>query len=113
LLRWQTLRPAPEELTGTYTQNAPCKGDGTDPAESLVRISPESIDSKISACKFQDVKQDGTQIDARLECHFPSGPPMSDVSFTMKQNNTVSFIDRDKNYQATLYRCPKRTGSSR
>jgi hypothetical protein len=35
--------PAPEDLTGSYTQNAPCKSDGTDPADILVRISPEGI----------------------------------------------------------------------
>jgi hypothetical protein len=104
--------PAPDELTGTYTQNAPCKGDGTDPAEVQVRISRNRIDSKVSVCTFQDIKQVGPQIDARLQCHFPSGPLIGDVSFTIKPDDTVSLIDKEKNYQAILYRCSKRTWSS-
>ena len=73
--------PAPEELTGTYTQNAPCKGDGTGQANILVKISPEKIVSKVSACTFQHVRQDGTKMDARLECRFPTGPLIGEVSF--------------------------------
>jgi ABC-type multidrug transport system fused ATPase/permease subunit len=104
--------PVPDELAGTYTQNVPCKGDGTDRAELQVTISSERIDSKISVCTFQKVKQDGSQIDAQLECRFPSGPLIGNVTFNIKPNNTVAFVDRDKNYQSTLYRCSKRTGSS-
>jgi len=25
----------------------------------------------------------------------------------LKPNNTIDFVDRDKTYTATLYRCPK------
>ena len=32
---------------------------------------------------------------------------MGDITFTMKPNNTIDFVDRDKTYTATLYRCPK------
>ncbi len=99
-------------LTGTYTQNVPCKGDGSDSAELQVTISPQRIDSKISVCMFLDVKQHGSRIDAYVECRFPSGPLVGNISFTMKPNNTVAFTDKDRDYQAVLYRCSKQTESS-
>lgn len=94
-------------LTGSYTQNVPCKGDGSDAAEVQVKISPQEIDSKVGVCTFLDTKQDGTSIDAHVECHFPAGPLMGDITFTMQPDNTIKFIDRDQNYRAVLYRCPK------
>jgi hypothetical protein len=32
---------------------------------------------------------------------------MGDITFTLKPNKTIDFVDRDKTYTATLYRCPK------
>jgi len=31
---------------------------------------------------------------------------MGDITFTKKTNGTIYFVDRDKTYTATLYRCP-------
>ena len=36
-------------LTGDYTQNVPCKGDGTDARDLKVKISPQQIDSKVAS----------------------------------------------------------------
>ncbi len=94
-------------LTGSYTQNVPCKGDGTDPPELQVKISPQQIDSKVGVCTFLDKKQDGKTINAHVECKFPAGPLMGDVSFTVQPDNTIKFLDRDQNYRVVLYRCPK------
>jgi hypothetical protein len=101
--------PLPDDfwLLGNYTQNKPCKGDGTDAAELKVKISTEEIDSKVGICKFLDAKPDGNRINTHVECQFPAGPLMGDITFTMKPNNTIDFVDRDKTYTATLYRCPK------
>ena len=33
-------------LFGEFTQNVPCKGDGSDPAELKARISPDQIEAK-------------------------------------------------------------------
>jgi hypothetical protein len=94
-------------LLGNYTQNKPCKGDGSDAAELKVKISTEEINSKVGICKFLDAKPDGNRINTHVECQFPAGPLMGDITFTMKPNNTIDFVDRDKTYTATLYRCPK------
>jgi hypothetical protein len=94
-------------LIGNYTQNVPCKGDGTDPEELKVKVTTEQIDSKVGVCKFLDAKPDGMGVNTHVECQFPAGPLMGDITFTRKPNGTIDFVDRDKTYTATLYRCPK------
>jgi len=93
-------------LTGRYTQNVPCKGDGSDPSEVTVRISPQEIDSNVGVCTFLGTKRDGSSINAHVECKFLTGPLMGDVTFRMRPDHTVEFMDRDKTYSAVLYRCP-------
>jgi hypothetical protein len=94
-------------LIGDFTQNVPCKGDGNDPVEAKVKISTDQIDSKVGVCKFLDATPDGKRVSTHVECQFPAGPLMGDITFTLKPNNTIDFVDRDKTYTATLYRCPK------
>lgn len=94
-------------LTGNYTQNVACKGDGSDPAAAKVTISPEEIVSNVGVCTILDKKQDGQSISAHVECKLAGGPLMGDVTFTLRPDNTVEFIDRDMTYKAVLYRCPR------
>src|SRR5271170_5659616 len=49
-------------LLGNYTQNVPCKGDGSDPAEVRVKISTQEIDSKVGVCTFLDTTEDGKSV---------------------------------------------------
>ncbi|HEY2531020.1 MAG TPA: hypothetical protein VGJ20_24325 [Xanthobacteraceae bacterium] len=93
-------------LVGTYTQNVPCKGDGTDPAALQVKISPQEIVSNIGVCTILDTKRDNNSITAHVECKFPAGPLVGDITFTMRPDHTVGFVDRDKTYNAVLHRCP-------
>jgi hypothetical protein len=94
-------------LVGDFTQNLPCKGDGSDPAEAKVKIVSDQIVSKVGICKFLNAKLEGKRLKATMECQFPAGPLVGDVTFTQKTNSTIDFIDRDNNYTATLHRCPK------
>ena len=93
-------------LSGTYTQNKPCKGDGSDPAAILVKISPTQITSNIGVCDILDKKKDGNKYTAHVECKFPAGPMVGDITFTPKPDGTVGFVDRDGTYNAVLHRCP-------
>jgi hypothetical protein len=93
-------------LTGNYTQNVPCKGDGTDPVAVRVKISPQEIVSNVGICTILDVKHDGDTISTHVECKFPAGPLMGDISFTVRPDHTLDFVDRDGNYKAVLHRCP-------
>jgi hypothetical protein len=94
-------------LTGDYTQNVACKGDGTDAETAKVKISPQEIVSNIGVCTILDTKHNGDSIFAHVECKFPSGPLMGDVTFTPRPDNTIEFVDRDSTYKAVLHRCPK------
>jgi hypothetical protein len=42
-------------LLGNFTQNAPCKGDGSDPVELKVRVAADQIESKSGICNFLSV----------------------------------------------------------
>jgi len=57
-------------------------------------------------CNFLYAKADVNRVNTHVECHFPAGPLMVDITFTRKPNDTIDFVDSDKTYTATLYRCP-------
>lgn len=92
-------------IIGTYTQNVACKGDGSDQDTAKVTISSKEIVSNVSDCTILETKKDGDSYFARVECKFPSGPLMGDITFTPRPDNTVEFVDRDMTYKAILYRC--------
>ena len=94
-------------LTGSYTQNVACKGDGSDQATAKVTISPQEIISNVGVCTILDKKSNGPSISAHVECKFAGGPLIGDITFTPRPDNTIEFIDRDMTYKAVLYRCPQ------
>jgi len=93
-------------IIGTYLQNSPCKGDGKDPAALLVKISPQEIVSNIGVCTILDSKHTNDSIVAHIECKFPAGPLVGDVTFTPRPDHTIKFVDRDNTYNAILHPCP-------
>jgi hypothetical protein len=93
-------------LTGTYMQNVPCKGDGTDNPALKVKITPEEIVSNIGVCTILDIKNTGPSITVHVECKFPAGPLVGDITFTPRPDKTIKFVDRDNTYNAILHRCP-------
>ena len=93
-------------LSGNYTQNVLCKGDGTDPVAVRVKISPQEIVSNVGTCTILDTTRDGDTYAVRVECKFASGPLMGNLSFTPKPDHTIDFVDRDGNYKAVLHPCP-------
>jgi hypothetical protein len=93
-------------FVGNYTQNVPCKGDGSDPAAVQVKISAKEIVSNVGACTVLGTKKDGETVTAHVECKFPAGPLMGDISFTPRPDKNLDFVDRDGNYKAVLHRCP-------
>lgn len=98
--------PGDFPLTGTYMQNVACKGDGTDKAALKVTISPQQIVSNIGVCTVLDNKLDGTSYKLHVECKFPAGPLVGDLTFTPQPDKTIKFVDRDNTYNAILHRCP-------
>jgi hypothetical protein len=93
-------------LVGTYMQNVPCKGDSTDNPALRVKISPQQIVSNVGVCTILDNKQDGKSYKIHVECKFPAGPLVGDLTFTPQPDKTIKFVDRDNTYNAVLHRCP-------
>jgi hypothetical protein len=58
--KWRHPPTALDRLLGSSTQNAPCKGDGSDdPAELRVRIAADKIESKSGICNSLAVTLEG------------------------------------------------------
>lgn len=93
-------------ITGTFTQNIPCKGDGSDPIERQVKLLSNKIISQAGICKFLKVTSKGSVIEAELQCELSGGAIVGDVTFTSQTDNTIKFTDYNQNYRSLLYRCP-------
>jgi hypothetical protein len=93
-------------IVGTYMQNVACKGDGTDNAVLKVVISANEIDSNSGVCTILDNKKDGDKYKLHVECKFPAGPMVGDLTFTPLPDKTIKFVDRDNTYHGILHRCP-------
>lgn len=93
-------------IAGTYMQNVACKGDGTDNAVLKVVITPKEIDSNSGVCAILDNKKDGGAYKLHVECKFPAGPMVGDLTFTPMPDKTIKFVDRDNTYHGVLHRCP-------
>ena len=95
-------------ITGTYVQNTACKGDGTDPAAKLVRITETDVHSNFGVCTFLKQEREGKTLSAQMSCNGPGGNMLlGDVRFTVRDEKTVEFIDQDNTYHSVLYRCPQ------
>jgi hypothetical protein len=95
-------------IAGTYVQNAACKGDGTDPAAKLVRITETDVHSNFGVCTFLKKEQAGKTLAAQMSCDGPGGNILlGDVRFTVRDDKTIDFIDQDNTYRSVLYKCPQ------
>jgi hypothetical protein len=95
-------------IIGTYTRDQPCKADGSNPADGLVKITREDIESNMGFCSILHTERDGSTIQAQVACRVPGGQViLGDVTFKMRDDKTVDFDDQDHTSPATLYRCVK------
>ena len=102
-----SLGDAAFPLVGTYTENQPCKTDGSDADVARVKITPTEIDSTLGLCTILEKKREGNTFAVHVECKGPGGSPMlGDVNFTLRDDRTVDFSDQDQTYKAVLHKCP-------
>ena len=79
-------------IVGTYTENTPCTGGGSD--VSRVTITARDIDSVFGLCTILSRKREGATFAVHLECKGPNGNQMlGDVNFTPRDGKTVDFSD--------------------
>ncbi len=94
-------------IVGVYVQNVACKGDGTDPAAKVVRITETDVLSSFGVCKFVKKQHEGNTLAAQMSCDGPGGNILlGDVRFTVREDKNIDFVDQDKTYKSVLYRCP-------
>jgi hypothetical protein len=94
-------------IEGTFTQNEPCRGDGSQQKLQVVKITPKDVSYSGGVCSIDDKQQDGNNLAMRVTCKFKSGAVLaSAVTFTQKDNNTFDMAQQDGTYRAVLYRCP-------
>jgi hypothetical protein len=94
-------------LVGTYTENQPCKAEGSDPGVSRVKITPSVIDSAFGLCTILENKREGNTFAVHVDCKGPGGSEMlGDVNFTMRKDKTIDFSDQDQTYKTVLHKCP-------
>lgn len=94
-------------ITGTYTENQVCRGDGSDASVSRVKIGPKEIESSVfGVCTIRNRKRDGNKFQVNVECKGPGGAVMvGEVTFTIRDANTLDFADQDNTYKAVLHKC--------
>ena len=94
-------------LVGTYTQKHACKGDGGDTPKDLVKITDKMADSNFGPCTFgADKAWDGKTLKATATCKQKTGTEYDvKLSFTIKDDKTVDFLEEGSQYKSVLYRC--------
>jgi hypothetical protein len=100
--------PSPDEFSGTYVQNRPCRGDGTDPKPLIVKIMRDEIEYRGGACALSDRRQEGNKMSARATCQTKAGSILSgDITLTLRPDKNLDMVDQDRAYTAVLNRCPE------
>ena|SRR5690348_9366453 len=95
-------------IAGTYVQNAACKGDGSDPAKMVVRITESDILSNFGLCTFVRKEFEGNALKAQMSCNGPAGNLLlGDVRFTVRADKNIDVVDQDHTYNVVLYKCPQ------
>jgi hypothetical protein len=93
-------------IEGTFTQNEPCRGDGSQQKFQLVKITSKDVSYSGGVCSIDGKQQDGNNLAMRVTCKFKSGAVLaSAVTFTRKDSNTFDMAQQDGTYRAVLYRC--------
>ena len=94
-------------LVGTYTQKHACKGDGNDTPKDLVKITDTMADSNFGPCAFGgDKAWNGKTLTSSASCKNKTGAEYEvKLSFTLKDDKTVDFLEEGSQYKSVLYRC--------
>jgi hypothetical protein len=95
-------------IIGTYAKDQTCKGDGSDPADLLVKITGKSVESNMGICTILSRKRSGKVFSVQVECKAPGNQViLGDVTFTLRDDSALDFDDQDHTSPAVLYKCGK------
>jgi hypothetical protein len=95
-------------IAGIYTKDQACKGDGSDPADLLVKITRKDIASNLGYCSILTNRREGRTFLLHISCKMPGDMSiLGDVTFTQRDDNALDFDDQDHTSTAVLYRCSR------
>jgi hypothetical protein len=95
-------------IIGTYAKDQVCRGDGSDPADLLVKITGKTIESNLGSCAILHRKRNGKSFSLQVECRMPGNLVLvSDVTFTQRGDNSLDFVDEYNTSPAVLHKCGK------
>jgi hypothetical protein len=93
-------------LAGTFIKDQACSGAAAKRNDLRVKISRELIESSMGVCKILNRDRHGNAFALHVECKIPGDQIiLGDVTFTIRDRNTVDFDDQDHTSPAVLYRC--------
>ena len=94
-------------LVGAYTQKHACKGDGSSTPKDVVKITDKMADSNFGPCAFNaDKAWNGKTLKTTATCKQRTGGEYDvKLSFTLKDDKTVDFLEEGSQYKSVLYRC--------
>jgi len=82
--------------------------DGSDPADLLVKITGKAIESNMGSCSILGRKRKGKSFSMQVECKIPGDLVLlSDITFTLRNDNTLDFVDEYNTSPAVLHKCGK------
>src|SRR5262245_44560382 len=93
-------------ILGTYTKDEPCKGTAAQREDLRVKITRQQISSLDGLCDILSHKREGNAVLVQVQCRMPGDLQiLVDVTFTMRDANTLDFDDQDHTSRAVLHRC--------
>jgi hypothetical protein len=99
-------------IVGTYMKDQVCRGDGSDRADLLVKITRANIQSSLGSCTILNRRRDGRTIWVHVECKLPGDLTiLGDVTFKQRDDNALDFDDQDHTSPAVLYKCASEQAS--
>jgi hypothetical protein len=113
LLMLASVTPARAEgdfpIAGVYTKDHACTAAAAERKDLRVKITRKSIESSMGTCRILHRKRNGKGVAMHVECMLPAGQViLGDVTFTIRNKNTLDFDDQDHTSPAVLYRCTGR-----
>jgi hypothetical protein len=111
LLLFAVMMPAQAEddfpIMGVYTKDTPCTDAAAKRDDLRVTITRDAIESSMGVCTILNRKRRGNSFTLHIECKLPTDQiVLGDVTFTIRDKNTLDFDDQDHTSPAVLYRCP-------
>ena len=95
-------------IAGLYAKDQACKGDGSDPADILVKITRANIESNMGYCAILSSRRQGRTVSVQVQCKMPGDQViLGDASFTIRDDKALDFDDQDHTSPAVLYRCTR------